>query len=337
MGRSPRGGHCRRRSNWNYGSGPTRTLWRNEILELTNNVAQSGRPRLTGRRRDRIRRGGNDRTTPRPIVRLQLAARGIGNDATMQLAQQLFELMALDGVGRELRQQQIPGFAAADNSTTDPWMIVSVVVLNRPAQVGRDERNRVKIVSNLESRLLPDGAIVMSQINTGILATAGPRTRKMYQVLFNAVDVGLTDVVDPTGVKLTGRKITAGTFGKDLALGYRVTGSEGTIKVQILQLNLAQYIALCPWYSGTGAIPLTPPNGADLYTYAKTLVLHPIQNASSTTEDLNYGMCCPMTSPGQVKRDGGDDDVWEIEFMPFPNRTTLSTTPTAMTPGNVGP
>ena len=177
----------------------------------------------------------------------------------------------------------------------------------------------------------------MSQVNTGILATAGPRTWKRFQVLFNAVDLGLTDVVDPTGIKFKGRPITAGTFGKDLPLGYRVTGFEGVVKIQILQLNVAQYTAMTPWYGGTGAIPLMPAQGSDLYSFAKSLVLHPIQNGASTTEDLNYGLACPITSPAQVKRDGGDDDMVEIEFMLFPNRTTLSTTPTAMTPGNVGP
>ena len=139
---------------WTYGTGTLRTLWRNEILERTNtgstaiNSADPAAVVMTAG-------GSNDRNTPVAIARLQLAAYGSGNDATMQLAQQLFELMALDSVGRELRQQQIPGFAAIDNSATNAWMILGVVVLNRPSQVGRDERNRVKIVSNLEVSTYP--------------------------------------------------------------------------------------------------------------------------------------------------------------------------------------
>jgi hypothetical protein len=172
-------------------------------------------------------------------------------------------------------------------------------------------------------------------MSVGINGTIAISRRTTYQVLFNATDLGLVDDVDPTKFKLVYKPIATGTTGKDNPVGQRLTGMGGMITVQFRQLSLAQYVVLTPWYSGTGFIPLSPPLNSDLYTYSKTLVLHPVDMLTVTTEDLVFSNACP-TSPPMIKRTGGQEDVLEVEFILFPSRTTMGTTPSAITPGTIG-
>ena len=173
---------------------------------------------------------------------------------------------------------------------------------------------------------------------TGIAGSIGIANRKHYAVVFNSIDLGLCDDVDPTGVKLLFDDITTGSTGKKNVLGKRMVGANGGIKVQFRQLNQAQFAALAPWNVSwtTGHVIMTPPLNSDLYTYSQTLTLHPVENASDTTEDLIFSHACPMNAPGLVKRGGDKDDVFEVEFAVFVDRTALAAAPTSISPGTVG-
>jgi hypothetical protein len=175
----------------------------------------------------------------------------------------------------------------------------------------------------------------MSGPYTGVLVP-GISRRTNYQVLWKAtspIDLGLVDEVDPSGIKMIFDPITTGSTGKKNKLGDRFVGIEGMIKIQLRQLNLNNYESLMPWAS-TAPYALSPLLNADMYTFADQLTLHPVDMLTATTEDIIFTSACPITLP-LPKRDGAKDDVWEMMFAIYPNRTTMSTTPLVISPGNL--
>jgi hypothetical protein len=128
-----------------YNAGAASNLWRNQGIEQPGN--QTSPPAPYGVLR--VYGGSNDRTNPKPTINLQMEIIAGGNDAGMAFAQGLFEAVALDIYGRELRQFLVDGYLAATDAANGTWMIVDAVTINRPGQVGRDDRNRVKIVGNV--------------------------------------------------------------------------------------------------------------------------------------------------------------------------------------------
>ncbi len=171
---------------------------------------------------------------------------------------------------------------------------------------------------------------------SGILVP-GISRRTSWQVLWKAtspVDLGLLDDVDTTGIKFVQDGIMTGTTGKKNKLGDRLVGVEATIKIQMRQLNATQYAALCPW-STVAPFSLFPPLNADMYQYSDLLVLHPVDMLAVTTEDIIFPHAVPMQPPSTLKRGGDKDDVWDIVFQCYPDRTVMSTTPLVITPGTL--
>jgi hypothetical protein len=143
-----------------------------------------------------------------------------------------------------------------------------------------------------------------------------------WDVTWNAVPLGGVDEVDPDMELLT-EPITVGSIGK-VELGSRYIGLNALIKVQLREVTRTAMEKLLPWFAGSpgAAINLAPAINVDLYTYAQTLLLHPTSGASGTTEDLNFPKAVPMQSM-KLKRDGENDDVWDIIFKIFPDRSQL--------------
>jgi hypothetical protein len=170
---------------------------------------------------------------------------------------------------------------------------------------------------------------------TGVLVPNISR-RTNFQCLWKATspnDLGLVDDVDPSGVKLILDPIMTGSTGKKNKLGDRVVGFEGLIKIQLRQLNLNNYETLMPW-AATAPYALTPLLNVDMYSFADQLTLHPVDMLTATTEDIIFTNAVPITLP-LPKRTGGNDDLWEMTFAIYPNRTTMSTTPLVISPGNL--
>jgi hypothetical protein len=145
--------------------------------------------------------------------------------------------------------------------------------------------------------------------------------RTNWAVKWNGTDIGYVDKVDPSALKLGMDPIQVGTIGK-AALGVRFTGLEGTVKVQVRECTLLQLQTVIPWYTAGATFPFTPPINKDLYDYAKELLLHPEDKGATVTEDVHLLKTVPI-SVANIARDGTKDDVWEIEFMVFPDRSSL--------------
>lgn len=162
--------------------------------------------------------------------------------------------------------------------------------------------------------------------------------RTAYQVTWatspTPTDFGFVDAVDPA-LDLKLDPITTGTTGK-LILGWRVVGLEGTIKMQMRQTTLANFKVVMPWYV-SGSVPLVPPTpNVDLYTYAAQLQLHPVDLAAATvTEDVYMLKAVPMQS-FKLKRDGKGDDIYEVSWGFFPDRTKLALDPPQVVYGYIG-
>jgi hypothetical protein len=147
-------------------------------------------------------------------------------------------------------------------------------------------------------------------------------------------DFGFVDKVEPAlDMKLD--PITTGTTGK-LILGYRFVGLEGTIKIQTRETTLSAFQKAAPWWS-SGSVPVVP--GAlhvDLYTYADVLTLHPSDlPAATVNQDLIMLKACPMNA-FKLPRDNKNDDVYELSFCLFPDRTKLAQDPPVIAYGYIG-
>jgi hypothetical protein len=96
----------------------------------------------------RIFGGSHERNNPKVIISVQCETIGQSNVNAWTQANGLYRLLCLDNQEHELRMLTLPGFKIADNSADGTWTLVDALTLNTPAQVGRDNRGRIKIVSN---------------------------------------------------------------------------------------------------------------------------------------------------------------------------------------------
>jgi hypothetical protein len=162
----------------------------------------------------------------------------------------------------------------------------------------------------------------MTYPTRGVNGTQGRRTT-IYAVTFATVPLGLVDIVDLTKLKMILKAITSGTTGEQV-LGDQVRGVNGSISLDLAELDNYQYQTLAPWWSGTGTIPLFPPIGADLYTYSAALLLHPQDRVAGTTEDITFANACPISLPGCNKADNKNFLMAAVEFKVYPSRTALA-------------
>jgi hypothetical protein len=141
-----------------------------------------------------------------------------------------------------------------------------------------------------------------------------------WNVTYNSVDLGGVDSVEPD-IELITEPIKVGTVGV-AELGSRFVGANILIKVQARQITRAIIEKLIPWSGSAGAaIDLAPPINTDLYTYAQVLLLHPT-DAGNTAQDISFTKAVPTRSMS-LKRDGENDDLWDLVFKCFPDRSQL--------------
>lgn len=140
-----------------------------------------------------------------------------------------------------------------------------------------------------------------------------------FKVSWNGTYLGFVDKVSPN-IKIITKPIKVGSMG-DIALGSRVIGAEGVIRVEFRESIAALLTTLTPW-AGADKL-LVPARGDDLYDYAALLTLHPedLPDASKD-EDLNFLKAVP-NSPFLLERDGLADDKIVAEFAIFPDRAQL--------------
>lgn len=153
--------------------------------------------------------------------------------------------------------------------------------------------------------------------------------RTMWATTFGTTDLGFADEVAPD-LKLMLEPIVVGSMGK-VKLGSRYVGlspdSKVTVDLRETGTLRATLQKLMPWATQTAGalLTLTPPVNVDLYTYAAALVLHPIDKGAVLDEDISLLKACPVNAYN-IKRDGQKDDVWRVEFEPYPDRSQFSTT-----------
>jgi len=156
--------------------------------------------------------------------------------------------------------------------------------------------------------------------------TAANFKRRVYIMIYNSLDLGHFDGIDPSKLKLQGYPIKSGSTGADLKLGMRITGMEGTLDAELRELTLANIKKLHAHYSSGDSIPLIPPINTDTYTLSQALKLHPKDlDIAVTTEDINFLHAYPL-SPFLAKRDGKGDDVLPVSFEFYPDRTIVDST-----------
>lgn len=155
----------------------------------------------------------------------------------------------------------------------------------------------------------------------------GDIRRTNYDVIFDGDNLGLLDDVSPELAMML-EPVKTGSTG-NMKLDDRFTGLEddARITVQVREINRTQIERLMPWFTGTantGDIPLTPATNALMSTHAKLLVLHPRDQGTTLTQDLVILKAFPRTGY-QLPRTGTEDDVWEIEFLIYPDVSKIGT------------
>lgn len=145
-----------------------------------------------------------------------------------------------------------------------------------------------------------------------------------WDVKWGSYHFGGVDKVTPD-LKLTTKPKKVGSMG-DVKLGDWIIGLEGSIKVQAREIDHAFYETIVAWNNGTAitSVPMfvaTKPD--DLYNYAQQLTLHPSHLASNVVNlDVILLKAVPlMPYPGA--RDGVADDVNEIDFVFYPDRSSF--------------
>lgn len=161
--------------------------------------------------------------------------------------------------------------------------------------------------------------------------------RTNYLITLDGIGLGLTDDVDPSGVKIMTEPIQCGSTGK-IILGERVIGIEGSIKIQHRQVNRTMIDRLMPMIPTTGGSRGGPLNlNIDLYDHAKRLTLHPIDKATGdTSEDVHFLKAVPIVAVAP-KRTGKEDDVMDVEYKIYPDRSTMTSAPYKPTWFWIGP
>lgn len=159
--------------------------------------------------------------------------------------------------------------------------------------------------------------------------------RKVWAAIFNSVALGLCDDISPGKLKLILDPIRTGSTGDKLVLGRRVIGLEGTIDLELREIDRDTQELLNTHYSSGDSIPLTPPKNTDTYTLAALLTLHPVENGADVSEDVNLLKAYALT-PVQPDRAGKQDDMMKVSFEAYPLRTDIDADGT-ITYGYVGP
>lgn len=147
--------------------------------------------------------------------------------------------------------------------------------------------------------------------------------RTTWAPKWNGNALGTTMEVDPA-LKLQMEPITRGTTGK-IVLGYWITGLEGSIKCTLPDISSTLLTNLLPFTAGAagGSAPLHPVGfNVNLYSLAQELVLHPVDLGADVSQDLHFPKSAPV-NPVNVKRDGTKDDLWQVEFVIFPDLSQL--------------
>jgi hypothetical protein len=128
--------------------GTIRNLWRNKAVEDRPDAAtkRCGDPYTVLRAYG----GKADAMNPKASISLQMKTVGTSDDAAMSFARVVYEAIALDDYGNAVRMLSIGAYDAVSDAMTGHWMIVNIDTLQVPAQTGRDERDRVEIVSNID-------------------------------------------------------------------------------------------------------------------------------------------------------------------------------------------
>lgn len=163
--------------------------------------------------------------------------------------------------------------------------------------------------------------------------TYNPR-RTAWNVTWNAAGVGTVYEVQPD-LSYELEPIKRASTGK-IVLGEWIVNLKGMVKVQLADVQLALEQAMAPWWS-VGSIPLMPTSAppVNIYQYAQELILHPVDQGATTTEDLHLTKTVPM-KPVSMKRQGEKDDLWEMEFRIFPDVGRLQAATPFLTFGYVG-
>jgi hypothetical protein len=156
--------------------------------------------------------------------------------------------------------------------------------------------------------------------------------RTNWDVTWGTTALGLVDEVMPDAA-LVMSDIKIGSHG-NMVLGQRVEDLQVRVKVQMREVTRTLQATLTPWYDAaaggaapaTDIVPLAPAVNTDLYSLAKQLTLHPHDIAAGTkTQDIVFFKAVPISSPARLKRTGTQDDVWEVEFAIYPDRSKIGT------------
>jgi hypothetical protein len=166
-----------------------------------------------------------------------------------------------------------------------------------------------------------------------------------YDVTWGAYVFGAVDKVDPSGMKIKTKPIKVGTLG-DIMIGERIIGLEGTLKIEIREVDQVTLKALVPWAATAGqatpgsaavSIPIIPATfHKDRYDYALPLKLHPTHLASSDTSQDMVLLKAVGNFVYLGDRDGVKDNALAAEFMFFPNRSDLTASPPLVNYGYYG-
>jgi hypothetical protein len=142
-----------------------------------------------------------------------------------------------------------------------------------------------------------------------------------WDVTWGTYSLGYVDKVTPD-LKIKTMPLKVGTLG-DIEVGHRIIGLEGSIKVEVREIDFVMQRSLTPWGGTSGTVVnLMPTLPADLYDYAKALLLHPHDKGSDVSEDVHLLKTVPKIIPA-TERDGMKYDVWTIEFQVFFDRAQL--------------
>lgn len=134
-----------------------------------------------------------------------------------------------------------------------------------------------------------------------------------------ALDIGLVDDVELVE-SMDLKSIKNSRFGS-VSLGMRNVGHQVRIKFILREIVLANLQRLMPWGSQGAGWHVAPPLGADLYSYAQVLVLHP-DDVDDTSEDIVAVKAAPISGVN-LKGNGEADSGIAFEFACFPDRDQL--------------
>jgi hypothetical protein len=144
--------------------------------------------------------------------------------------------------------------------------------------------------------------------------------RSTWQPLWNSVGLGATAKVDPSKLKFVYSDILTDVTGK-VPIGQRFIGIKGSIILSLQQLNPTLIGLVAPWLASG---EMQPAVNTDMYSFAQVLQLH-LATAGPTdyTNDFFFRKAVPISMPA-IAKDGTKEDVLDIEFAIYPDRSTLT-------------